>query len=416
MESETLKQIFRDNLTNYFIYVYKPGDDVQSEGDTPIHMLIPKGGAKSETKAYCILNRKEKTIKMRLEVFKKYAPYLLDFEVNLSSVCNTIRYLYIDTKGRYVVDGNKFKMYPIVVYDNHEDVLKENDWGVFLGLPQKNNTVSKVKCHFNEADGILKMQIKTFKKYAYYLRDFKIDLTGVNSSTKEVKLNNKHQIEISGKTPSMVSDKKEDNILANANVKFVCEENKKVLHDKACECLNNKMHLIDCTNEDIKDFHLCPQCKHKILIRSHTEDNQKFLWYTKFFRNITSQKGWNEVFALDKDIQLLDVGENFVVLKVKEDTWEIKFSLGTYHLFHNNYTMNEKGEREFLDGFHNQGHESSDLMKVLNYIHHYSWNVNHMTSAALINNEENKEPISIFKRALDFLEKVFSGTFLKKSA
>lgn len=392
MEKEELKIISMEKLSDYFIQVYKGGADVLIENDEEIYIKIPRKN-QHFSKAKCVFSKTEQVIKMNTETFKKYAPFLYDFEVDLSLLDFAFSYLYIDTKGRFVVNGSKAKKYPIIVFDNKNDIRKEDDIHIYIGIIQNNDTVSKISCYFNEKDKELKIPFQTFKKYAYCLKGFKINLNSMNNETRSVSMDNKYKVNITGKNRPLDEQQKNSksvNIINNASTKYVRIESEDIIHDVTCERVNsNKHHLIDCSEISLANCCFCSECKNKILLRAHIENgNQNFLSYYKFFKDAMNHKKWKNIFRIQQDIHLLDVGENYVVLKEKEDVWEIRYSNEIYHLYHNNYIVTEDLKRDMQDGFHYQNKDAKSLVKILLYIHNYEWNKNHI-STILENNTLN---------------------------
>ena len=131
-------------------------------------------------------------------------------------------------------------------------------------------------------------------------------------------------------------------------------------------------------------YNFCCKCRRKIYIRNAIEVNKKFFsLYDRYLLKLKIGENKLKQFLWDGKIRLYINEEipNRLYLKYEEENWYIE-PLGdnTYELYHNNYKIEENGERILYKRFHKQNFIYKSGEALFRYVENYDWRV-HLTES-----------------------------------
>ena len=166
-------------------------------------------------------------------------------------------------------------------------------------------------------------------------------------------------------------------VMSNQKIKYLYSKQDGIIHDKHCD---NAKAILDedllWTEEYLPKLKSCPVCMIQAYVSAGAKDPKEIDTYLSFFdktkmtidqiRNIYVENGMKTRISTDT-----------MTVWHKEDTWRIKSlpKKGHVQLYHNNYAVRKKGEREFTQGFHIQSYVCSDtdIGYALNIIKNYEY-------------------------------------------
>ena len=153
-------------------------------------------------------------------------------------------------------------------------------------------------------------------------------------------------------------------LLLNPENRFVYDNKRKMIHDRDCtlvkEIRNNQLDVFrELSPLIVQEKRLCPICKRKLAVRYGMKDDARknsryFDFYMEFFNKIDASNDDLVWLFIREGGSVEYVSRSCVQIHVREDTWRINYTGSELNLLHNNYTVNEEGERRFTEGFHVQ--------------------------------------------------------------
>lgn len=156
----------------------------------------------------------------------------------------------------------------------------------------------------------------------------------------------------------------------NSEVKFVFSKKDRVLHDRTCKCVS-KISMLDSEYLTYlpKGAALCPCCDFTAIIRNSIRLGERVDVYINFFGKVGATLEDVKLLLLEHGAYLKWKDFTTLQLKVHDDYWLVKCQGSSIELFHNNYLVDENGNRIFGSGFHSQavpGEKTfSDMCKVM---------------------------------------------------
>lgn len=127
------------------------------------------------------------------------------------------------------------------------------------------------------------------------------------------------------------------------------------LHDRTCKCVSRL------SSTDVEYFEripegreLCPCCNFTAIIRNGIRLGERVDVYINFFGKVGATLEDLKLLLLKNGAYLKWINFTTLRLKVHDDYWEIRCRGNSIDLYHNNYFVDENGERIFGSGFHHQ--------------------------------------------------------------
>lgn len=226
-------------------------------------------------------------------------------------------------------------------------------------------------------------------RHKYERTDFTDLFNSINGNTQPVE-DKVMQIPDEEKTKKdiVISDSLQRE-LSNEKIKYLCDSQNEMLHDKSCRWAWEIPEEYRLSVEEFDtDYSLCHKCKTKALIRAGAKDIKEFEKYMELFSmfgidNETLYKmyikyGFKTKLSTmnKKDSPYSNWEYNAITIRCNEDSWRIGIvDKGSIRLEHNNYKQLKMGEREFTPGFHVQNDYSYEgaIKEIVRYIGGYRY-------------------------------------------
>ena len=168
-------------------------------------------------------------------------------------------------------------------------------------------------------------------------------------------------------------------LLLSPENRFVYDNKRKMIHDRDCalikEIRNNQLDVFRELNPlFVQKKLLCPICKRKLAVRYGMKDDARknsrhFDFFLEFFNKTGASNDDLEWLFLREGASVEYVSRSCVQIHVREDTWRVYCTGSELKLLHNNYAVNEEGERSFTEGFHLQDTHGKNTFHYYVYLH-----------------------------------------------
>lgn len=161
----------------------------------------------------------------------------------------------------------------------------------------------------------------------------------------------------------------------DSKVKFIRSKKDGILHDRTCKCVS-KISMLDS-----EYFTYLPEnavfgscCNFTAMIRSGIRLGERVDVYINFFGKVGATLDDIRLLLLENGAYLKWKDFTTLQLKVHDDYWLVKYQGDSIELFHNNYIVDEHGNRIFGKGFHPQAIPGEkNFSNVCKVMVEYTW-------------------------------------------
>lgn len=176
--------------------------------------------------------------------------------------------------------------------------------------------------------------------------------------------------------PKEYADKKHrTDLLSNQSMKYAYSKAERIYHDRSCGAIRYIPHnQFEMTKQFSDAYTWCSTCYRLAVIRCGIQNDGKlFERYVQFFKLVHADTQLLHLLIVENHAQLWIVSDNVMEFKVNADCWRVSKRDGNLVLLHNDYHIDNRGNRALEKSFHIQFQNAKSFRSCVNYMLQYSW-------------------------------------------